>query len=65
MLEGRPILGETYNHMHFLFTGRWFYEWHGARGGGVIYKWQVGGGWAYNRLFTVYELLCQAPYVTD
>ena len=25
-------------------------------GGGVIYKWQVGGGWAYNRLFTVYEL---------
>ena len=37
----------------------------GMEPGGVIYKWQVGGGWAYNRLFTVYELLCQAPYVTD
>ena len=34
-------------------------------GGGGIYKWQVGGGWAYNRLFTVYEFLCQAPYVID
>lgn len=45
MLEGRPILGETYNHMHFLFTGRWFYEWHGAGGGGLFIsgRWGEGG----------------------
>ena len=39
---GGLIFGLTYSHMHFLFTGRWFYKWHG--GGGGIYKWRVGKG---------------------
>ena len=43
VLEEGLILGETYNHMHFLFTGRWFHKWLGA-GWRVIYKWQVGEG---------------------
>ena len=38
---GGLIYGETYNHMHFLFTGRLFYKWHG---GGGIHKWRVGEG---------------------
>ena len=65
MLEEGLTFGESYNHMQFLFTGRWFYKWHGGWGGGGYLEVAGGGWWAYNRLFTLCELLSQAPYVTD